>query len=763
MMDAGEKRGLTRRAMLGTGGALAGLTLLPFPVRAFSAASQSRIASLIAQMTVAEKAGQLSIFPAALKSAAATAVNPISVTGSTEEQAEKVRQGHLGAVFNGNALEWHRSMQQVAVNESRLKIPLLFAADVIHGYRTIFPIPLAEVAAFDPDLCERTARAAAVEATAEGLAWTFAPMVDIARDARWGRSTEGAGEDVLMGNRIAEARTRGFQGRKGLTHPQSMAATAKHFAAYGGAEAGLDYNTVDVSERTLREVYFPPYKASLDAGAPTVMASFNEISGIPAHANPWILQDILRRDWGFEGLVVSDFTGDLELIDHGFAKDEREAAKLSILAGVDMSMASGLYRKYLPELVEAGEVPMARMDEAVGRVLRLKEQLGLFDDPFNRLPAKAKPVTGPGHRPLAREAGQRAIVMLKNDDGLLPLPRANKKIALIGPSVSSQRDQHGSWVIFGKAEENIPLDSAIRGALSNPADLTVVRGSDIAAPLPGGIDEAVAAAQAADLVILSIGESERMAGESKSRMNIVVPEAQQALAEAVAAAGKPVVILLKSGRALALHGAVKAAPAILLTWFLGTEESNAITDILFGKVAPSGRLPVSFPHESGQSPFHYDHKPTGRPVRMDNPNGEYKARFLEATNTAAFPFGHGLTYGDIAYAKTEAGSGKMGWDGSLTISTTITNRGKRDAVEVAQLYIHDRTASITRPVRQLKDFKRVALKPGEAKRVEFTLSRKDLLFVGVKLDWTVEPGLFDVWIAPSAEAGEAAQFELLAG
>lgn len=720
------------------------------------------IERLIAQMTLEEKAGQLTILAAALANAPANAANPAAVSGSIEEQAQAVREGRIGALFNGSDAAWHRHMQQVAVAESRLKIPLLFAADVIHGFRTIFPVPLAEAASFDPELAEQTARAAAVEATAAGIAWNFAPMVDISRDARWGRGVEGAGEDVLLGAHFAAARVRGFQGGAGLAHHQAMVATPKHLAAYGAAIGGLDYNSVDISERTLLETYFPPFQAALGENALSIMAAFNDINGIPAHANPWLLRKVLRGDWNFEGLVVSDFTGDQELVAHGFAADDREAAKLALLAGVDMSMASGLYAAHLPNLVRAGEVPEARVDEAVRRVLTLKERLGLFDDAFGRMrPDHAEQSLAPRHRPLARETARRSVVLLKNERNLLPLPKAGRKIALIGPFAEGPGHLNGPWVLFGDPADAISVADGLRAAMEDPADLRVVSGCEPEAPLPGGIEEAVEAARWADCVVLVLGEAERMSGEAQSRTDIVVPAPQMQLAQAVAELGKPTVTLLKNGRPLVLEGAVARSDAILVTWFLGTETGTALADILFGDHGPSGRLPVSFPQASGQSPYHYDHKATGRPTVTHEHGEEFKARYREVLNRAAFPFGFGLTYGDIAYEELDVGSGTLEWSGQLKVAATIRNRGHREAIELVQLYIRDRAASVTRPVRELKAYRHVALAPGSAERVEFTLRRSDLLFVGQDLAWTVEPGLFDVWIAPSAEAGLAGAFELL--
>ena len=711
------------------------------------------VEALIGRMTVVEKAGQLTLMAAAWAGGAATSLNPAGGSASFDGQLAEVRAGQLGGVFNGNGAVMAKRMQTTAMRESRLKIPLIFAADVIHGLRTVFPVPLAEAASFDPELARRTARAAGAEAAASGIDWTFAPMVDIARDARWGRGVEGSGEDVLLGGMMAVARVRGFQGERGLAAPDAVASCAKHFAAYGAAEAGLDYNSVDISERTLRETYFPPFQSAFAAGSPTVMASFNEINGVPATANPWLLTDVLRREWGFGGLVVSDYTGDEELIAHGFAADAREATKLAFMAGVDMSMQSGFYLKHLPDLVASGDVPMARLDEAVRRVLALKVQLGLFDDPFRRIdPRREKTrIRTRESVALAREAGAKSIVMLKNDGGLLPLPRQGKRIALIGPFAAGQHDLIGPWNVYGTDAEAVDLATGVRATVTDPSLVSVALGSGVDDPVAGGIPAAVAAARAADIVVLAIGESQRMSGEAQSRVDIVIPAAQMALVAAIVATGKPIVVLLRTGRALALHGAVLDVSAILVTWFLGSQDGPAIADVLFGKTGPSARLPVSFPHATGQEPYHYDHKTTGRP----NPPGplmEYKAHYREFANDALFSFGHGLTYGNVVYAGLDLGTGLMASDGALTVRATIANTGTRAAEEVVQLYIRDLAASITRPVRELKAFRKIALKPGERQVVSFTLRRSDLSFVGRDLKPTVEPGRFQVWIAPSAQA-----------
>jgi beta-glucosidase len=760
---------ISRRAMLMGVGAMTAWAASP--ARALlqqavggGAVLPASVEAIIARMTVAEKAGQLSLMAAAWAGGAATTLNPAGGAMSFDGQLADVRAGRIGGVFNGNGAVMAKRMQTTAMRESRLKIPLLFAADVIHGMRTVFPVPLAEAASFDPELTRRTARAAGAEAAASGIDWTFAPMVDIARDARWGRGVEGAGEDVLLGRLIAAARVRGFQGEHGLSASDAVAACAKHFAAYGAAEAGLDYSTVDVSERTLREIYFPPFEAAFGAGAQTVMAGFNEISGVPATANDWLLTGVLRREWGFEGLVVSDYTADEELIAHGFAADAREATKLAFMAGVDMSMQSGFYLKHLPDLIAAGEVPMARLDQAVRRVLALKVTLGLFDDPFRRIdPRREKTrIRTPETLALAREAGAKSIVLLKNDGDLLPLPRAGKRIALIGPFTIGPHDLIGPWNVYGSNAEAVDLATGVRAAVADPSMLSVTVGSGIDAPLAGGIDAAVAAANAADIAVLAIGESEGMSGEAQSRADIVVPAAQMALVAAVAATGKPIVILLRTGRALALSGPVLDAPAILVTWFLGSQDGSAIADILFGRISPSARLPVSFPHATGQEPYHYDHKSTGRP----NPPGpalEYKTHYRSVVNAALFPFGHGLTYGIIVYSALDLGTARIDGDkGVLVVRATIANTGMRAAEETVQLYIRDIAASVTRPVRELKAFRKVVLKPGERQVVAFTLRKADLLFIGRDLKPTVEPGRFQVWIAPSAQAeGVSGTFTLV--
>jgi beta-glucosidase len=747
-----EMRISRRAASIGVGAIAAWLAS---PARALLQAAgrlavPSFVDPLVSRMTLEEKAGQLQLMASAWGGGTALALNPPSGNADFPKQIEETRQGRLTGVFNGNGATMARILQTAAVKDSRLKIPLMFAADIIHGHRTIFPVPLAEVASFEPDLARRTAEAAAFEAAGSGIDWTFSPMVDVARDQRWGRGVEGGGEDVLLGRLFAAARVQGFQGSD-LKSNARMLACIKHFAAYGAAESGLDYNAVDISEARLREVYLQPYKAGFDAGALSAMASFNEINGVPSTGNHWLQTDLLRGEWRFQGFVVSDYTGDEEMIAAGYAKDGRDAARLAFLAGVDMSMQSGLYRQHLPDLVRSGEVSQAKVDESVRRVLAIKAMLGLFEDPFRRIDVKRESARSmlPQTRALAREAGRKAIVMLKNEGDLLPLPRSGRTIALIGPFASGQHDLVGPWVVYGDDAKAVDLATGIRSAFKG--NLIVGQGTGVEEPLPGGIERAVAAARQADVVILAIGEGANMSGEAQSRTEIIVPPPQQQLAEAVAAVGKPIVVVLKHGRALALDGAVANAQAILATWFLGTETGNAIADVLFGGYSPSGRLPASFPRRSGQEPYYYAHKPTGRP----NPPGPlepYKAHFRGIPNSALYPFGHGLTYGRIEYADLKLSAPALPMNGTIEISATIANRGSRAAEEVVQLYTHDKVASLTRPVRELKAFRKIALGPGQSQIVRFTLRASDLSFVGSDGRSIAEPGSFDVWIAPSAEA-----------
>lgn len=761
-----------RQVLMGSGAvvALAGLG----PALADVGPSDPMIEHLIASMTLEEKAGQLTMegaLSATLETSDFFAANPAAraaarsdLAGRFAAQIERARTGAVGFLLGPGNLSDIRAAQTAAARASRLKIPMMFCSDVIHGFRTVFPVGLAEAASWEPDLARRTARAAALEASAAGVDMTFAPMVDVGRDQRWGRVVEGAGEDTFLGARFAAARVEGFQG--GLGAADSLVACPKHFAAYGAAEGGLDYNGAAISERVLREVYLPPFEAAYRAGALATMASFNTIDGVPSTGNPHLLTDILRHELGFAGVVISDYEGERELIAHGVAADDADAARLALTAGCDVGMVSGIYYQHLPGLVRSGVLPLSALDEAVRRVLWVKKRAGLFADPFVRID-EARYVSRAAdadHQALAREAARKSIVLLRNQGSLLPLDPATARIALIGPCADDRevRNVNGPWTLLSTAATPITLAEGVGRAIGDPARLTVTTGCDHNAPLAGGIEAAMAAALAADVVLLAVGETEMMSGESASRAEIVLPAPQQALAEALATSGKPLVVILRHGRALALEGAARAAPAILATWFLGSQTGPAIADILFGAAQPSGRLPVSFPNSPGQEPLYYDHEVSGRPAPAENPLERYKTHYLGLPYRALYPFGHGLSYSDVAYGEPSASAAVLPWDGAVEISATLRNTGTRPIWEVAQLYIHQSVASIAPPTRLLTGFQKIALDPGEAKRVSFRLSRTDLAFVRQDLTREAEPGRFQVWIAPNAEAGAPASFVLSA-
>jgi beta-glucosidase len=748
---------VSRRALLkGASAAAISVALSPALARVRSP-GDLRIERLIAAMSIEEKAGQLSIFSDPARTDGPP-VNPGLAAQSMDDLKQEIAAGRMTGLFNGIGVAAGRALQRVAIEQTPHKIPLIFAGDVIHGMKTTFPVPLGEAASFDPELARRTARAAAVEASAKGIQWVFAPMVDIARDERWGRVVEGAGEDTWLGRQFAAARVRGFQGDD-LKAEDSVLACPKHFAAYGAVMGGMEYNTADIPETTLRETHLPPFKAAFDAGALSTMSSFNDIAGVPSTGNHYLLTDILRGEWGFKGLVVSDYTSDEELILHGFAADGADAVVKALDAGCDISMQSGLYNKHLPALVKSGKISMATVDTAVRRVLHVKQALGLFDNPYRSLDLarEQSDVRLPQAIALAREAARKSMVLLKNDGDLLPLAKS-AKLALIGPCVSDKNDMPGPWASFPDFASCVTPEEGFRAAMGPDAMLKVARGSDYETPIEGGIDQAVAAAKASDVVVLVIGESAGMSGEAQARVEIVVPAPQLALAEAVAAIGKPVVVLLRHGRALALTGAVRAAPAILATWFLGSETGNAMADVVFGDHAPQGRLPVSFPQASGQEPFFYNHRTTGRPQLTDDAN--WKARYREVTNAALYPFGYGLSYSGVRYSDTEVSAPTLAATGSIMVSVTVTNTGKRRMHEVPQLYIHDKVASLTQPVRALKGIRHVDLDPGESARIAFTLTHADLAFVHPDRRTFAEPGVFDVWVAPSSVGGVPATFVL---
>ncbi len=695
-------------------------------------------------MTLAEKAGQLSCFNDEIRPVGAV-FNPVVDPRGAAAMLADIRAGRIGMMFNGYGTAGARRAQEAAP-ASRLGIPLAFAADVLHGCRTIFPIPLAEAAAFDPDLSQRAARAIARETTAGGIHWTFAPMVDVARDQRWGRVAEGAGEDVLLNCLLAKARVEGFQGPD-LTRPDALLATPKHFVGYGAVRGGMEYAAVDMSMAELRETFVPPFVAAFAAGAGATMASFTDFVGVPVTANRGLLTDLLRGDLRFDGVCVSDYDADRELIAHGIAADEADAARLAILAGIDMSMQSGLYVRHLPALVETGQVPVAAVDQAVRRVLTLKERLGLFDNPFRSIDARVeRRETGrKAIRAIAREVAMKSIVLLRNDGNLLPLARHGKRLALIGPFGADRANLNGPWSFAETAGNGMDLATGLRARMADPALLVVEPGSGISEPLPGGIARAVAAAQAADIALLAIGEGADMSGEGNSRVDITVPAAQQALAEAIAATGTPIVVLLRHGRALALNGAVRDAPALLATWFLGEQTGAAVADILFGVVEPTGRLPVSFPMATGQQPWSYDRRSTGRPAPDGDPMAAGRSHWRDAPDRALYPFGAGMGYTRFALSALHMPA-TVAAGADVDMSVLVRNVGARTGSALVRVDVLDQVASRTRPARQMKAFARVTLAAGAEARVALRIAGDALALVGSDGLWRVEPGAFDYWV-----------------
>lgn len=724
---------------------LAGVTALAFagPARA-SVAPPSRhsvlVKTLIGQMTLDEKIGQLNQAPGGRQRALNSRIDAA--------QLDLVRKGGIGSYLHVAGADFLRELQRVAVQESRLKIPLLFGIDVIHGFRTIFPVPIGMAATFDPEIVKACSRVAAIETSVSGLHWTFTPMVDIARDPRWGRIVEGAGEDPYLGSRIAEAQITGLQGDS-LAGKDVILACAKHFGAYGAANGGRDYDSADVSERTLQEVYLPPFHASARAGAGSFMTAFNDIAGVPTTANQALARGQLRDQWGYQGLVVSDWNAILELINHGIAETPAQAAALALKAGVDMDMAGGVYAGHLKEAIVADPSLMPYLDQAVGRVLMTKARLGLFDDPF-RFGDAAREKTelnSPAHRAIAGEAARKAIVLLKNEGGLLPLSPAGKRIAVIGALADDASSALGSWRARGQVGDVKTLLAALReqsGATIDYHPGAAPRGNDAS-----GIPAAVAAASAADVVLLVIGEDFDHSAEARSRSEITLPGVQSQLAEAVLATGRPVVVVLMNGRPIALTDILGKAGAALETWFLGVESGPAIVDILTGKVSPAGRLPAGLPRNAGTSPSFYAHMPSGRPADPDL--AKDSARYHDVDIGPLYPFGHGLSYASFAYADLSMDHATIDVGGEVAISLSVTNTGKVAADEVVQLYMRDPIASVARPVKELRGFARVTLKPGETRRVIFHLRAMQTALWKTADQWRIEAGRIDVMVGASSD------------
>jgi len=726
------------------------LSFLLFAITGFTQKSiDEKVDSVLELMTLEEKIGQMTLF-----------TTDWAVTGPTirEGYEEDVRSGQVGALFNAHTTDFTRKLQEIAVEETRLGIPLLFGYDVIHGYKTIFPIPLAEAASWDLEAIEQSARIAAEEATAAGLHWTFAPMVDIARDPRWGRIAEGAGEDVYLASEIAKARVLGFQGDDiGATN--TMLACAKHFAAYGAAQAGRDYHTVDISELALREIYLPPFEAALEEDVYTFMTSFNEIFGVPATGSEFLLTDILREEWDFDGFVVTDYTSINEMIPHGVAADETAAGNLAVQAGVDMDMQGAVFYNQLQKLVEEGHVSENRIDRSVRRILRQKFMLGLFDDPYRYSDAEREKATvlAEAHLEAARDVARKSIVLLKNENQILPLSKDIETLALIGPLADSQQELLGSWFASGDVQDAVTLRTGIRQKVSEETTLLYAKGADIEGNATEGFDEAVLAAMQADAVVVAVGEKGLMSGEAASRSELDLPGVQKELVLRLVATGTPVVVVLMNGRPLAIPELTAKAPAILETWFLGTQGGSAIADVLFGDYNPSGKLPVTFPRSVGQVPIFYSMKNTGRPFAANN---KYTSKYLDVPNEPLFPFGFGLSYTTFEYSDLAVDNPRFSMDESIEITVTVQNTGQVDGTETAQLYIRDLVASITRPVKELKDFQQVTLAPGELQALTFTLTAEDLKFYNSDLEYVAEPGTFEIFVGTNSADTQSIKVEL---
>lgn len=702
-----------------------------------------KVTELMAKMTLEEKIGQLNQYNDDI-----TATGPIT---KDADKAGQVRAGKLGSILNAIGAKNTKNWQDQAM-QSRLKIPLLFGQDVIHGFRTTFPIPLGETATWDMNLIEKSARIAATEASAYGIHWTFAPMVDIGRDPRWGRVMEGAGEDTYLGTLVGKARVKGFQGN-GLGNKDAVMACAKHFAAYGAAVGGRDYNSVDMSLRQLHETYLPPFKAVSDIGVATFMNSFNDINGIPATGNKYIQRDLLKGAWNFQGFVVSDWGSIGEMIPHGFAKDNKDAALKAIIAGSDMDMESRSYTNHLAELVKEGKVDIQLIDDAVRRILTKKYELGLFDDPYRFINEKREKeqANNPEHRKFAREIGAKSIVLLKNENQLLPLSPTTKKVAIIGPFAKATVENHGFWSIaFPDDSQRIVTQfDGIKAQLDKNSELLYAKGCNANDNDKSLFAEAVETAKKADVVIMTLGEGHAMSGEAKSRSNIHFSGVQEDLLKEIAKTGKPIILMINAGRPLVFDWASENIPTIVYTWWLGTEAGNSIADVLFGKINPGGKLPMTFPRNEGQIPIYYNHYNTGRPAK-NNTDRNYVSAYIDLDNDPAYPFGFGLSYTTFQYSDVNVSATQLKGNQTLTASVTLTNSGNYDGEEVVQLYIRDLVGKVVRPVKELKGFQKIFLKKGESKTVSFNITPEDLKFYDDELNFDWESGEFDIMIGTNS-------------
>jgi beta-glucosidase len=728
------------------------------------------VSSLMKKMTLEEKIGQLNLLtPGGGVATGAVVSNDVE---------KKIKEGNVGGLFGVIGVEKIKVAQDFAVNQSRLKIPLIFGSDIIHGYKTIFPIPLALSSSWDMGLIEKSASIAALEATADGLCWNFSPMVDIARDPRWGRIAEGGGEDPYLGSRIAEAMVKGYQGDNTYKNT-SLMACVKHFALYGAAEAGRDYNTTDMSRVRMYNEYLPPYKAAVDAGVGSVMSSFNEIDGIPATGNRWLLTDLLRKQWGFKGFVVSDYTSVNEMIAHGMG-DLQTVSALALRAGLDMDMVGEGFLKTLKQSLKEGKVTQQQIDDACRRILEAKYKLGLFDNPYRYIDAArpAKEILTEQRRKEAREIAAHTFVLLKNDNQALPLKKSGT-IALIGPLANDKNNMLGTWAVSGDSKLSIPVLDGIKAVAGSGVNILYAKGAnlsddtlfakkvnvfgtriDIDKRTPDEmISEAIDAANKSDVVVAVVGEASEMTGEAASRTDITIPESQKKLIRALVKTGKPVVLVMMSGRPLAMTEENALATSILHVWHAGTEAGNAIADVLFGNYNPSGKLSATFPRNVGQVPIYYNRKNTGRPSSDNSP--KFQSNYLDAPNSPLYPFGYGLSYTSFSYGNISLSKNSLKENETITASVTVTNTGKLDGEEVVQLYIRDLVGSITRPLKELKGFQKINFKAGETKTVTFTISVNDLKFYNSDLKFVAEPGDFKVFIGGNSRDVKEADFKFL--
>lgn len=730
------------------------LLCLGFSATAFAstgeAALQARIDALLGRMSLEEKVGQLVQYS-----------NPHESTGpySRTNVLQEIRAGYCGTMLNVVGARETREMQEIAVRETRLGIPLLFGYDVVHGFKTTFPMNIGQAASWDLEAIEKSERIAAEEASAAGIHWVFAPMVDIARDPRWGRISEGSGEDVFLGSAIARARVRGFQGED-LARADSVIACVKHFAAYGAAQAGRDYSTTEIPEIALRETYLPPYRAAIEAGAGTVMAAFNDLNGVPCSANAFLMDQVLRREWGFRGFVVSDWASITQLRSHGIAAEGREAAKLALNAGLAIDMEGHEYRRHAADLAREGAVPGSKIDEHVSGILRAKFQLGLFENPYRNCDeAREKAATlRPESLAFARSFARETLVLLKNERSALPLKKG-ARIAVVGPLADSKRDLIGNWQARGDEADAVSILTALREALPGAVDFA--QGCQIQGDAMEGFPEARGAADKADVVVAVLGEKWNMTGEGNCRTNLDLPGNQAALLEELHKTGKPVVLVILAGRPLTLEKALPFADAVLYAWYPGTMGGPAVADVLTGAFSPSGKLPVCFPRNVGQIPLFYAHKPTGRPQDDGKPREQFLSNYLDAPNTPEFPFGFGLSYTRFALGNAALSSATLKPDGELEVSAELANLGSYDGAEVVQLYVRDLAGAVTRPVRELKGFSRVFLAKGEKTRVRFRLTPADLAFYRSDLSYGPEAGRFEVFLGADSTAPKIGEFALL--